>query len=181
MVDRRGADPVPENDSHGQLIWLIANYHRYTGDDELVRRHFPRVKKAVEYIESLRAQRMTDEFSATGKPRQEPNKPPVPAMAFRGLVPESISHEGYSAKPMHSFWDQFYVLRGLKDATYLAGVMGDSELQARWQKLTDDYRASLIDSIRIDAAGARDRLPARLRRARRFRFDVIDDPALARR
>ena len=63
------------------------------------------MKAAVEYIESLRAQRMTDEFGPTGPPRQEPGKPPVPALAFRGLVPESISHEGYSAKPMHSFWD----------------------------------------------------------------------------
>ena len=55
VVDRRGAEPVVENDSTGELIWLIANAHRYTGDVDLVRRHFARVKKAVEYIESLRA------------------------------------------------------------------------------------------------------------------------------
>jgi hypothetical protein len=29
-VDHRGADPVPEHDSHGQLIYLIAEYFRYT-------------------------------------------------------------------------------------------------------------------------------------------------------
>ncbi|MBC8109177.1 MAG: coagulation factor 5/8 type domain-containing protein, partial [Anaerolineae bacterium] len=149
VVDRRGADPTAENDSHGQLIWLIANAHRFTGDVEIVHRQFPRVKKAVEYIESLRAQRLTDEFGPNGKPRQEPNKPPVPALAFRGLVPESISHEGYSAKPMHSFWDQFYILRGLNDAAYLAKVEGDKELAQRWQKLADDFRTSLIESLRI--------------------------------
>jgi hypothetical protein len=149
VVDRRGADPVNEHDSHGQLIWLIANFHRYTGDTELVRRHFPRVKLAVEYIESLRAQRMTGEFGPNGAPRQEPGKPNVPALAFRGLVPESISHEGYSAKPMHSFWDTFYILRGLKDAAYLAEVAGESKLAKRWQALADDFRTSLIDSIRL--------------------------------
>src|SRR5690606_16893375 len=37
-VDARGADPVPENDSHGQLIFLIAEYYRYTGDREALER-----------------------------------------------------------------------------------------------------------------------------------------------
>ena len=32
--------------------------------------------------------------------------------AFYGLLPESISHEGYSAKPMHSYWDDFFALAG---------------------------------------------------------------------
>lgn len=149
VVDRRGSDPVAENDSHGQLLWLIANYHRYTGDTELVQRHFPRVKAAVEYIEIIRAERMTPEFSSGASPRQEPGKPPVPALAFRGLVPESISHEGYSAKPMHSFWDSLYTLRGLKDAAYLAKVAGDEELSGKWASLADDFRNSVIESIRL--------------------------------
>ncbi|WP_428938066.1 discoidin domain-containing protein [Fontivita pretiosa] len=149
VVDRRGADPVPEHDSHGQLLWLIANTHRYTRDDELVRRHFGRVRKAVQYIESLRAQRMTEQFGPNAPPRQEPGKPAVAAMAFRGLVPESISHEGYSAKPMHSFWDNFFVLRGLLDAAYLANVVNEVELARQWQTLADEFRDSLIDSIRL--------------------------------
>lgn len=149
VVDRRGADPVPENDSHGQLIWLIANYYRATGDTELVKRHFDRVKKTVAHIDNLRALRLTEEFSTAAKPRQEPGKPPVPAVAFRGLLPESISHEGYSAKPMHSFWDQFYALRGLNDAAFLAGVVGETDLQQQWQATADDFRRCLIESIRI--------------------------------
>jgi hypothetical protein len=149
VVDKRGADPVPEHDSNGELIWLIANYYRFTGDIDLVRRHFARVRATVDYIESLRARRLTDEFSASGAPRQEPGKPPVPALAFRGLVPESISHEGYSAKPMHSFWDTFFILRGLKDAAYLADAVGEKELSKKWQALADDFRTSLIDSIRL--------------------------------
>src|SRR6185436_8660020 len=31
-VDWRGADPVPENDSHGELIFAIAEVWRYTKD-----------------------------------------------------------------------------------------------------------------------------------------------------
>jgi hypothetical protein len=68
---------------------------------------------------------------------------------FRGLVPESISHEGYSAKPMHSYWDALFILRGLKDAVYLANVAGEPDLARQWQKLTDEFRNSIIESIRL--------------------------------
>ncbi len=34
-VDHRGADPVVENDSHGELVYLIAQYYRYTHDARL--------------------------------------------------------------------------------------------------------------------------------------------------
>jgi hypothetical protein len=50
---------------------------------------------------------------------------------------------------MHSFWDQFYVLRGLKDAAYLATVLDEKDLAQRWSKLADDFRNSLLDSIRL--------------------------------
>ena len=103
-VDHRGADPVPEHDSHGQLIYLIAEYVRLTGDTGIARTHWPRVVAAVGYIDTLRRQRLTPEFDAPDKRH------------FRGILPPSISHEGYSAKPMHSYWDDFFALRGLKDA-----------------------------------------------------------------
>ncbi|HSL71574.1 MAG TPA: discoidin domain-containing protein, partial [Longimicrobiales bacterium] len=43
-VDHRGADPVPEHDSHGQLIYLIAEYYRHTNDAALVERLWPQVE-----------------------------------------------------------------------------------------------------------------------------------------
>ncbi len=147
VVDRRGPDPVPEHDSHGQLITLIATYHRFTGDSTTARRHLPAVRKAVAYMQEIRATRLTPEFSESGPARQEPGKPAVPALAFRGLLPESISHEGYSAKPMHSYWDDFFALRGLADAAYLADALGEKSLAAEWQALITDFRASLVASI----------------------------------
>ena len=92
---------------------------------------------------------MTPEFSASGGYRQEPGKPPVPAAAFYGLVPESISHEGYSAKPMHSYWDDFFVLRGLKDAAAMAAVMGRTQQALEWGAMRDDFRATLLVSITL--------------------------------
>ncbi|MGD9637068.1 MAG: discoidin domain-containing protein, partial [Pirellulales bacterium] len=50
-VDKRGPDPVPENDSHGEYIMAVMNVYRFTGDKEFLKRHWPRVQKAVAYIE----------------------------------------------------------------------------------------------------------------------------------
>jgi hypothetical protein len=149
VVDRRGPDPVPEHDSHGQLVWLIANVYRHTGDAAWLERMFPHVERAVEYVRALRAQRLTPEFTdpASTSTRQEPGKPPVPARAFAGLVPESISHEGYSAKPMHSHWDSFFVLRGLEDAAELARALGRTAQADDYAALADDYRAALLNAI----------------------------------
>lgn len=154
VVDARGPDPVPEHDSHGQLIMAIANVHRFAHDETFVKDHFEHVKKAVAYIEKIRGERMTPEYAAMpgtngAKTKQEPGKPAVPLRAMYGLVPESISHEGYSAKPMHSYWDDLFVYRGLKDAVYCAGVVGDAALQAKWSALAKDFGDTLAASYAL--------------------------------
>lgn len=149
VVDARGPDPVPEHDSHGQYIYALMNYYRFTRDRALLDANYERVKRAVSYIESLIAQRSTPEFANANATRQESGKPPVPARAFQGLVPESISHEGYSAKPMHSYWDGFFTLRGLKDAVAIAMVQGEDADAKRFAALRDTFQRSLAESIRL--------------------------------
>jgi hypothetical protein len=139
-VSLRGADPVPEHDSHGQLVYLIAEYHRQTGDRDFALRMWPHVERAVAYIDTLRHERMTPEY-------QTPEK-----RAYYGMVPQSISHEGYSAKPMHSYWDDFFVLKGLDDAVYLADVLGRTADRARFAAIRDEFRRDLRASL--DAAMA---------------------------
>jgi len=87
-VDQRGADPVPENDSHGEFIYLVKEIERLTHDAAFAQRMKPHVDAAVRYINELRGP--------------------------GGLVAESISHEGYSAKPVHSYWDDVFCLEGLE-------------------------------------------------------------------
>jgi hypothetical protein len=134
-VDARGADPVPENDSHGQLIYLAMEYYRHTGDRGTLERMWPHVAGAVQHIDSLRRSRLTPVYET------------AESLAFRGLLPQSISHEGYSAKPMHSYWDDFYGLKGLKDAADIAAVLGKAEDQARIASLRDEFRRDLYASI----------------------------------
>jgi hypothetical protein len=112
-VSAAGADPVPEHDSHGQFIYLVAEYHRHTGDRALVEKMMPTVRRIVSFIDKLRRERMTKQYENT---------------AFYGMVPESISHEGYSAKPMHSYWDDLFILKGLEDAEYLEAVVRGSSI-----------------------------------------------------
>jgi len=139
VVDRRGPDPVPEHDSHGELIYAIWNYYQFTGDRDFLERMWPRIAKAVDYIDELRHERMTDEFRAGTTEKR----------AMFGLVPESISHEGYSAKPMHSYWDSFFVVKGLKDAVSAANALGKSEDALRFAVIRDEYQGALYASISL--------------------------------
>ena len=148
-VDRRGADPVPEHDSHGELVHLIAEVFRFTGDRAFAERMFPHVAAAADHIEALRQQRRTAEY------RQGERR------AFFGLLPESISHEGYAAKPVHSYWDDTFAYRGLDDAVGLAAALGHAELAAEWGRRRDELRADLLASIeRVRARDGLDYVPA---------------------
>jgi len=122
VVDDRGADPVPENDSHGEFIHMLAEYGRFTGDRAFLARVWPQGRRAADYLESI--------------------------LEKDGLVPASISHEGYSAKPMHSYWDDFWTLRGFKDAAWICGELGDPASARHFEALRDRFRANLLASLR---------------------------------
>ncbi len=147
-VDRRGADPVAENDSNGELIFLAAEYLRFTGDAATVAAVWPHLGAAAGYIDDLRRESRTDAYRA-------------PAMlAFFGLLPASISHEGYAAKPMHSYWDDFWALRGLEDAVWMAEALGHAAEAARWSANRDEFKADLLASIaRVRAEEGIDYVP----------------------
>ena len=138
-VDARGADPVAENDSHGQFIFAVAELWRYSArgdaDRALIATLWPQVDAAARYMEQLRQ----SERSALN---QQPGR-----TAFWGLMPASISHEGYSAKPMHSHWDNFWALAGWRDAALLARLLGHSAradvLAAQQAEFQQDLAASL--------------------------------------
>ena len=89
---------------------------------------------AVRYMDRLRASERTEENRA-----RDP--------AFYGMMPASISHEGYSAKPMHSYWDDFWALRGYKDAVEIAQWLGKDEDARRFAASRDQFRADLYASI----------------------------------
>ncbi len=148
-VDARGADPVPENDADGELIFLVAETTRLTGDTR-VRRRAVAARRG-----RRRPPRRAARRSAAPRRTATPDK-----LVFFGLMPESISHEGYSAKPMHSYWDDFWALRGYADAAALAAELGRPDEAARIGASRDEFRADLVASIaRAMAAHGIDYVP----------------------
>jgi hypothetical protein len=134
-VDRRGADPVPENDSAGEFLFLIDAVQRYTRDQQLLREMWPAVKKAVEYMDKLRLSERTPEYQQGDR------------KALYGLMPASISHEGYAAKPMHSYWDDFWALAGYESAIRIARRLAEKEAMHRFIEARDQFRSDLYRSL----------------------------------
>jgi hypothetical protein len=144
-IVNEGAKPVANNlhtregqeyDSFGQYAFLAREYFDYTADEAALARTYPLVVQAMSYARALRRERMTDEFLAGEK------------KAYYGLLPESNSHEGYYPA-MHSYWDGFWLLRGLKDARHLAELRGSPEERAWLTEEEADARTNLYDSLRM--------------------------------
>lgn len=133
-VDFRGADPVPENDSHGQFIYLLTELYRYTGDEAALVRDWPKIRAAWAYMNSLRLSERT-----------AANQTPERLMLY-GLMRPSISHEGYAAKPQYSLWDDFWALRGFKDAAEVASLLGEPEA-AKMASARDEFATDLHAAI----------------------------------
>lgn len=134
-VDRNGPDWLVEHDSHGQLIYGVRECFRFSGDVDFLRDFWPYVRKAARFIERLRARRMTAEYQAPDKRDRY------------GLLPESASHEGYLAHPVHSYWDDFWALRGLLDAAAIASALGKRKDAADFEILAASLRETLRTSM----------------------------------
>jgi hypothetical protein len=120
-VDSYGPDWLVEHDSHGELIALIADHYRFTGDKTLLEDSWMFIERAGRCIESL--------------------------LGDDGLLPISVSHEGYLAQPVHSYWDDFWALRGVRDAADLARALGRNEAAAQSTALAARLERSLFASI----------------------------------
>lgn len=134
-VEANGAVPVPENDSHGELIYLAAELARYTHDRDALAAIWPRVRDAARYLEQLRQSERTPANQGTPK---------------YGLLPPTISHEGYSARPAYAYWDDLWGLVGYRDALWIARQLDAPEgvaLAAQYAEFARDVAASVEASL----------------------------------
>ena len=136
---REGPEWLPEFDAYGEFVFAVVEHYRFTGDEAFLAKMQPAAAKALAYMEGLRSTRLTEEYRTPEK------------RAFYGLLPESMSHEGYMAHPVHSYWDDFWAVRGLRDGAFMAKVLGQSKEAARlaalWDSLSGQVRASLAATI----------------------------------
>ncbi|HET8933108.1 MAG TPA: discoidin domain-containing protein, partial [Polyangiales bacterium] len=140
----RGFGSDLEYDSQGEFVSLIADVARLDGGPQSVREYLPKLRLALHFIEQLRARTMGQDYQHE---RDAPER-------FRGILAPSISHEGYSV-PTHSYWDDYWALKGLHDGAWLAAALGDSELAAFSRAQYSALHASVAASIRATMAWKR--------------------------
>jgi hypothetical protein len=173
----RGFGSDIEYDSQGEFINLVADVARLGGGAASVRNYQPKVRAAMRFMQELRERTMVPGYLGD---RPAPER-------FHGIIAPSISHEGYSS-PTHSYWDDYWALKGWHDGAWLAEQWGDKELaayaHAQYAALRESLRKSIeatmswkgIDtipaaadlgdgdptgvSIALDPAGQMDVLPA---------------------
>ncbi len=129
-----------EYDAQGQYTFLVRNLYDYTRDEAWLGKRYSAVRKTLEFGLQLRRQRMTPDYE--GGP-------------FYGLLPASNSHEGYFPA-QHSYWDDFWLLRGLEDGIYLAYKLGRTEDAQAWRAEAEKFQRDVAASL--DKVIARDRL-----------------------
>lgn len=133
----RGFGSDIEYDSQGQCIMLVADIARLDGGPQTVREYLPAVKQAMRFMQELRERTMVPGYMASeGSPER-----------FHGIIAPSISHEGYSS-PTHSYWDDYFSIKGWHDGAWLAESLGDEET-AKWAR---EQGAALRDSVRKSIA-----------------------------
>ncbi|MFC6840943.1 discoidin domain-containing protein [Xanthomonas theicola] len=125
-----------EYDSQGQYITLVADVARLDGGPDSVRAFMPKVKLAMQFMQELRERTLVPGYMA---------EQPAPER-FRGILAPSISHEGYSS-PTHSYWDDYWALKGWHDGAWLAESLGDTAIAAWAREQYAALRTSLAASI----------------------------------
>lgn len=125
-----------EYDSQGQFIYALMEYYRFTHDKSFIRAHFHTVTNALHFLEKLHIKTSSKDYMADA---------PVPER-FHGILPPSHSHEGYNP-PMHSYWDDFWALKGWKDGRKFAQLCGEKDV-ANWaQKNYTTFRVAVATSL----------------------------------
>ncbi|RBP47693.1 F5/8 type C domain-containing protein [Roseimicrobium gellanilyticum] len=135
VVDRDGVDWLVEHDSHGQFLWGLREDFRNAADPGFLQRMLPHIRKAADYLITIRSERQTTQYKSGD------------LAACYGLLPESASHEGYLAHPVHSYWDDFWGVRGLEAAADLAEQAGQPADATRWRHEAAAFQEDIAHSL----------------------------------
>lgn len=116
-----------EWDSNGQAIFTISQYYRFTQDKEFLKEFYPYVKKGAEWIEKKR-KKYIDSF---------------------GLLPSSFSAEHFGPNDLY-YYDDYFGLRGLLDASYLAEEIQNYNDSEKFLKYFNEFKKDVRNAINDD-------------------------------
>ena len=142
IIGRNEVNPVKEFDSQGEFVHACWDYYRFSGDKALLSRLWPKMEKALRYLSQIRRGEV-----------DESRKDSLDQARYYGLLPKCVSHEGYYPEPgNHSYWDDFWALKGWKDALSIARVLGRTN-ELDW--IAEEQR-TLCDATRDSIAATRE-------------------------
>jgi hypothetical protein len=133
--------PNLEYDSQGEFIFAILEHYRFTGDRAFLQKHYPKMQAALRVLVQLRERTLAPDYMKDEPARER----------FAGILPKSYSHGGYST-PVHSYWDDFFALKGWKDGKAAAQALGDTNTAAWAEEQYLALRASVKTSIEATIA-----------------------------
>jgi hypothetical protein len=129
----RGYGSDIEFDAQGEFVGIAAEVYRISRDRAFLTAIFEPVVRAIKFIEELCART---------------NALHGPQSRLHGVLPPSISHEGYG-KPSYSYWDDFFALSAWRNCEYLASEIGDLAIAAHAKAKGQELAADLASSIRL--------------------------------
>lgn len=116
-----------EWDANGQAIWTVVEHFRLTGDRNLLAELYPAVAHGARWIEAKRRD------------------------SKDGLLPAGFSAEHFGP-PDNYYWDNFWALAGLRDATYAARTLGRDDDARAFQSAYRGFRRDVWRSLQRDEA-----------------------------
>jgi hypothetical protein len=122
-----------EWDANGCALHALAEHWRLHRDTALLHEVAPSVARGAEWIERTRHK---------GRRRQEPE--------LRGLLPPGISAEHLGPFD-HFYWDDFWGIRGLRDAAELLAAAGEIDGAASAARFAEAFRADVEASLALVA------------------------------
>ena len=117
-----------EWDSTGQVLVVVIDHVRRTGDKKLLEETFPALFKGARWIESMRSR---------DKNLSAPHA---------GLMPAGISAEHFGPND-HYYWDNFWSLAGLERLLWAAEILGKDKEHRILTQYHDGLRHDLVSSM----------------------------------
>lgn len=116
-----------EWDSNGQAIFTISQYYRLTLDKNFLKEFYPYVKRGAEWIDKKR-KKYIDSF---------------------GLLPSSFSAEHFGPNDLY-YYDDYFGLRGLLDASYLAQEVENNDDSEKFLNFFTEFKEDIRSAIDND-------------------------------
>jgi len=124
-----------ELDAPGEAIYALIQQYRRTGDMRWLRDVWPGILSACRYI---RAKRVTSGPSTSSGYSGHPS----------GILPASVSAEDLGKGDQQHYWDDFWCVRGLRDAVFAARKLGKAKDAAWIEAEADSLLCATLASVR---------------------------------